>query len=643
MAIPHQGGRRFRETDPEFQILRDWIAAGSPGPSDVEPALTGLHVEPREVLLRDPDDSFQVSVTAAFSDGSRRDVTRLAVYEPAMPIVNVSLDGEVRRLDFGETTIIVRYLERKTPIRLTMIPRREEFVWNGPEPANFIDEHVFAKLRGLRVNPSPVSDDAAFLRRLSLDLLGIPPTADEARAFVEDDAADKRERLVERLLERPEFADHWALKWSDLLRIEEKTLDRKGVRVFHAWLRNAFANNLPFDEMVRQIVAARGSSYLNPPANYYRALRDPESRAESTAQLFLGIRLQCAKCHNHPFDRWTQDDYYGWTNFFARVDYKVLANNRRDNNDKHEFDGEQLVLFTDKGSVKHPGTGEVPALRYLGEGESEPIDQQRTARLAGQLDRESEQPSIRRVAGEPDLVSVDRNRDRRSDRRFSRDESSQSSRTARIAGAEFIRSEFNRQTHVADDRQLENYQLSSQSRRNQPGRNAKLRPGERSPADRRADRRRDRASRSMRGRSSTVSRGNAGRTDRRRSRGASPRPPKHARRNGPVRLGEAARLQSCECERSDETTLGQVFQMVSGDFVQSALAQPDNRLAQLTDARFPPDRLVEELYWSILNRPPNSEERVRMEEYLRQATEPRASLEDIAWSLINTKEFLFRH
>lgn len=643
MSVPHQGGRRFEPSDPEFRILRDWIAAGSPGPSDVEPGLTCLNVEPREVLLREPDETFQIKATATFSDGTERDGTRLAVFEPAMPIVNISPDGEVGRIDFGETTIIVRYLERKVPIRLIMIPRRDEFVWSGPEPSNFIDEQVLAKLKRLRINPSPVCDDAVFVRRIFLDLLGIPPTADEARMFVEDESTDKRERLIDRLLERPELADQWALKWSDLLRIEEKTLDRKGVRVFHAWLRNAFATNVPFDRVVREIVGGRGSTYSTPPANFYRALRDPESRAESTAQLFLGIRLQCAKCHNHPFDRWTQDDYYGWTNFFARIDYKILSNNRRDNNDKHEFDGEQLVMFTEKGSVKHPGTGEVPALRYLGEGESEPIDQhERLDSLADWI----ASPNNRRFADSQanriwyQLMGtgiVDPIDDFRATNPPSHPE------LLELLGQEFVRSRFDVKHMLRTIANSKTYQFSS-------------RPDETNRAETRNFAR------------ANVRRLTAEQTvdaivhalDARAEFNGYPAGTRageiagvHAvrPRDGRATLAETVlfgwgkppRLQSCECERSDETTLGQAFQMLSGDFVQNVLEQRGNLLDRLADAKLDHDRLVEQLYWSILNRAPNSEEHVRIGNYLSESDASRASLEDIAWSLFNTKEFLFRH
>src|SRR5262249_20283130 len=184
--------------------------------------------------------------------------------------------------------------------------------------------------------------------------------------FLGDPRADKRDRLIDSLLRRPEFADHWALKWSDLLRNEEKALDRRGVRAFHAWVRQAMVDGRPLNEFARELIAGRGSTYSQPAANYCRALRAPPPPAEATAQVFLGVRVQCAKCHNPPFDRWTQTDYHSLAAFFARIDYRIIENNRRDKLDKHEFVGEQVVYQKRDGEYRHPATGEVLPPRFLG-------------------------------------------------------------------------------------------------------------------------------------------------------------------------------------------------------------------------------------------------------------------------------------
>src|SRR5438093_192098 len=352
--VSHEGGLRFSPGSLEFEILERWIAGGCAPDGPSTPRLVTLKAAPEEEVLVEPRDGIQLQARAAFSDGTERDVTRLSVYEPSNTLATVTRDGRVERQGFGETTVLVRYLSLQVPVRLAFVPARPGFAWKGPEPANYIDEHVFAKLQALRINPSELASDSVFFRRACLDALGIRPTADEARAFLADGRPDKRALWIDKLLERPEFADFWALKWSDLLRNEEKVLDRKGVEHFHGWIRRSTLDGKPLDQFARELVTARASTSRNPAANYYWANRDPVSRAETTAQVFLGTRLQCAKCHNHPFDRWTQDDYYGWMAFFSRVGYKILENHRQDKNDQHEFVGEQVVWVAREGDMKDP-------------------------------------------------------------------------------------------------------------------------------------------------------------------------------------------------------------------------------------------------------------------------------------------------
>ncbi len=415
MQIAHEGGQRFKQDSEEYQILRAWIAEGMPSDPPNTPTLIRLEVSPAEKILFEPTNEIQLRARAFFSDGSDREVTRTAVYDAANGVAKVTHDGLVQRIRHGETTVLVRYLHAQVPVRLAFMPARPGFVWTNPPANNYIDEEVFAKLRVLRINPSGLCSDNEFLRRAYLDLLGIPPKAEEGRAFVdesptnqpltksgsramrprpkpnhfagadptlpkdatvpllggdrgglgeretdpsaEDSASlrrrlQKRARLIDQLLERPEFADFWSLKWADLLRAEERLLDRKGIETFHRWIRQCIAENRPLDQFARELIAARGSTYFNPASNFYRAIREPVARAEAVAQVFLGTQLRCAQCHNHPFDKWTQDDYYDWADVFARLNYKVLENRRRDSNDGHEFKGEQIVYLDQRRSEK---------------------------------------------------------------------------------------------------------------------------------------------------------------------------------------------------------------------------------------------------------------------------------------------------
>src|SRR5438876_798902 len=397
--MAHEGGLRFKKGSEEYEVLRRWIAHGMPNDMASAPKLEHIEVAPLENVSVEPAREVQLKVRARFSDGSARDVTSLAVYEAANALAKVSHDGLVERQGMGETTVLVRYLHCQEPVRLAFVPARPGFDWQQPPVNNFIDEHIYAKVRTLRMNPSRLCSDDVFLRRAYLDLLGILPTAEETRAFVnpaprssksrdgrtsknaQSEIAQsplrsaapgqktpvKRAQLIDRLIGRPEFADFWALKWADLLRVEAHSLDQKGVQNFHHWIRHSIAENKPLDQFVRELITARGSTYSTPAANYYRSSRDPATRAKAAAQVFLGTRLQCAECHNHPFDRWTQDDYYDWADLFARLNYKVIENKREISSDEHEWKGEQIVFVARKGSVKNPRTGKEAQPRFLGQ------------------------------------------------------------------------------------------------------------------------------------------------------------------------------------------------------------------------------------------------------------------------------------
>lgn len=640
--VAHQGGRRFRPDSAEYRIVREWIAAGMPTEPATAPALVRLEVTPLEQVAVEPADRVQLSVAAVYADGRRRDVTSLAVYEAGNPSVSIDHDGLVRRESMGETTVLVRFLDRQTPVRLAFVPARPDFAFHAPEAVNYIDRHVFDKLRSLRMNPSELSSDTVFLRRAYLDALGILPTAEEARAFVADERPDKRSRLIDALLERPEFADWWALKWSDLLRNEEKVLDQKGVEAFHHWIRRSIADGKPLDQFVRELLTARGSTYANPPANFYRANRDPVTRAEAAAQLFLGVRLQCAKCHNHPFDRWTQSDYYRWAGFFARVQYKIVENRRQDQNDGHEFDGEQIVWMADQGEVKDPRTSEAMTPCFLGEP---------TPALPADRDRLEELARWITEPGNPFFAQAQANRiwqhlfgrgivDPIDDFR-STNPPANAPLLAELA-QDFADHHFDLKHLVRVIMNSRTYQLSAAPNATNEGdeinfshalvRRLSAEPlfdamcqaigttphFKGFPAGMRAGQ--------LPGvQAVRFRRGTASRDD-----------------QFLVLFGKPPRLLTCECERSTETTLGQTFQLVSGPVVNRLLTAGDNRLGQLLASGQSNAAIVEELYWRALSRAPSAEELAGATSYLERASDRRAALEDVLWSLLNAKEFLLR-
>ena len=643
--LAHEGGMRFRKDSPEYQILRTWVAAGAPRDAASVPTLQGLEVTPARQVLVEPAREVKVNAVAVFSDGSRRDVSRMAVYEQSAELAKVSPDGLVSRGERdGETTVIVRYLHLQQPVRLAFVPARPEFTWRAPPEVNYVDTHVFEKLKTMRLTPSAPAGDAEFVRRAYLDLLGVLPTPEEARASVADASPDKRGRLVDALLLRPEYADHWAMKWADLLRIEERTLDRKGVQAFHRWIRQAVADNTPLDQFVRELVAARGSTYANPPANYYRALRDPVSRGEATAQVFLGVRLACAQCHNHPFDRWTQDDYYGWADVFGRVQYKVFENRRRDDNDGHEFVGEQVVYEGREGGVKDPRTGAPMKPRLLGESQSSwEEEQSRLDALSAWMTSPGNtlfaKAQVNRVwyhlMGRGLVDPVD---DFRATNPASHPE------LLDALAADFVAGGYDVRRLIRVIMTSQTYGLSSQPEATNAGDEVNYSHAlpRRLTAEQLLD-----AQHAAAGVAPEFTGYPAGTRAGQIPGVQSMR----QRRGGPgmsssdqflTVFGKPPRLISCDCERSNETTLGQTFHLISGPQVSRLVSHADNRIAKLMAAGRTDAQVVEELYWSALTRPPTDEEMETMTAHAATAKDRRRGLEDVLWALLNAKEFVLR-
>ena len=660
-AVAHEGGKRFDQDSWECRTLGEWIAGGAKRSVPGAPTLAAIEVTPREQFLNEPASSVPVKVLAKFSDGTTRDVTKFACYEVVnVAVADVSAHGLVTRKELGETTVLVRFLHLQEPVRLAFVPARPGFQWANPKPHNFIDEHVFAKLQTLRMNPSELASDEVFLRRAYLDLLGILPTAEEARQFVAADVRrrtadvaapsassprrlpDKRAALIDALLEREEFADFWALKWADLLRVEEKTLDAKGMQDFHNWIRGSLARGKPMDQFARELIAARGSTYANPEANFYRANRTPVIRAEAAAQVFLGTRLQCAQCHNHPFDRWTQDDYYDWTALFARVDYKILANNRRDKNDKHEFIGEQIVYLARKGSVTNPRTDKTAEPRFLGAAKQDFEKQDELEALAAWMTR-PDNPLFARsqvnriwyhlmVRGIVDPIDDFR-------------ATNPASHPALLDALtkEFVQSGFSLRHVIRLVMNSRAYQTASEPNDTNAGDelNYARASVRRLTAEQMFD-----TLHQVTGVTPEFANFPAG------TRAAElPGARLQGRRGRRTQLspdlfmnifGKPPRLTTCECERSTETTMGQAFQMISGPSINELLTQSNNRLGPLLESVKSNRDLVTELYWSVLTRPPTATELTKTVAHIESAKDRRTGTEDVLWSLVNAKEFVLR-
>jgi hypothetical protein len=638
--VAHQGGVRFSSDSPAYQALRDWIASGARFVTPQSNRIVALNVEPAEAILVEPVDRVTLKVTATDAQGQRRDVTALTTFEASNLIPFVNASGEVRRQQLGETTILARFLDHQVPVRVAFLPARTGPIPPLARPRTPLDQPLHDRWAALQTTPSSPVDDATWLRRLYLDTLGVLPTADEAREFVADQAIDKREQLVDRVLHRPEFTAQWALKWCDILRVEEKVLDVTGVEVFHRWLTDRIRTATPINQLVSELLTARGSTYEFPAANFYRANRDAATRGETTARLFLGIRLQCAQCHNHPYDRWTQDDYYSWAALFGRVDYQILSNDRADKLDKNEFNGEQVVEVKEVGEVKNARTGRDAEPRLLGANSSavaatsDRLDAlsnwltSRDNRLFAQAQanfiwyhllgrgvvepiddvRATNPPSVPGLLEYLGTQLIEHD----FDLRYLVREIVTSGTYARSVGPSDLTDDEGLFARAIVRRWSAEKLLDAQSQvLDQPaplagyplGLRAAQVPGVKRVKDNRS-----------------------GEGDR-----------------FLATFGKPARLLGCECERSNETTLKQAFWLLSGQELNERITASSNRLSQWARSTTATDDLIVELYWTVLTREPTDREKEAAREWLSDSADRTTALQDLTWALLNAKEFLFRH
>ena len=641
----HEGDKRFDLKSEEYQILHDWLKSGAKNDIDSAPQLESIRIVPSSVLLSAPNKKINLQVKAKFSNGEEKDVSQWAVYESANLGAEISAGGELEFNQPGETTVFVRYMGGRASMRAALIKANDNYTWKGPSPKNEIDHYVFSKLKLFNQNPSAVSDDLTFLRRVSLDVTGSLPSSERARSFLSDKRKDKRSILIEELLKSEEYASFWALKWADLLRVEEKTLDSKGVEKIYGWLKEMIGSGKPLDQFTKDILCATGSTYNNPPANFYRALRAPVNRAEAVAQVFIGTRINCAKCHDHPFENVRQDDYYRFAAIFDAIDYEIIENKRKDGFDKHRFVGEQVIklVSVDKFQnkfLKDPRTKKPPKPGFL-DPASGPI-KSFDNRLEEVADWITSHPRFAKVqanriwsnlVGQPLVDPID---DVRETNPASNPELLQ------FLSKELIESGFDQKHLIRLITNSITYQLSSD-----PGlvlnigtdltfARAKVM---RYPAEVIIDA----AHKSMSIESEF--------SDSFKSKSAITMPgvdsvhlSKNPHENDKFLkiFGKPARLTNSDAERSNETTLAQVFELTAGKTLNTILSHQENKIGQLLKNGKDDLEIIDELYWSILTRPPVDEEWSAFLSYLNLSSNRRSALEDVAWSLLNAKEFLLR-
>jgi hypothetical protein len=625
-AVPHKGGVRFRVDSPEYQVVSRWIAAGAPAPQDSDPRLHHLEVLPAASVLKSGARQ-QLIVRAHFSDGHAEDVTRWVKFTSTNEsVATVDATGLVKVAGHGEAAIRVWYLSSNLIATVSVGYEHQvapELFAKAPR-RNFIDELVLAKLQNLNIPPSPPAGDAEFLRRAFVDTLGVLPTVDEARAFLADAAPDKRDKLIDGLLARPEFTDFWAYKWSDLLLVNNERLRPAAMWSYYHWIRNQVAANTPWDVFAREIVTATGSTLENGAANFYVLHQDPPELAETVSVAFLGMSINCAKCHNHPLEKWTNDQYYGMANLFARVRSKEAAG-----------DGNQVIYWATSGEWVQPRTGKPQPPRPL-DGEPVPFESEadRRVHLAQWLTAPANPYFTRAITnrvwanffGVGLVESVD-------DLRVTNPASNAELMDA--AARYLVEQRYDLKSLMRAILQSATYARSSQ-------------PLPENAADTRFYSRyypRRMMAEVLLDALSQVTAAPSQFGDYAPNWRAMQLPDVSANSYFLKAFGRPLRAITCECERTAEPSMVQVLHIANGDTLNQKLAAKGNRIEQLLAAGVGDQPLIDELYLAALSRLPTDDERKNLTAALSVAgpDERRSAVEDLYWSVLSSKEFLFNH
>ncbi len=356
-AVPHTGGKRFDVGSEYYDTIIRWLEARAPLDAGDIPTVVAVDLYPPRMVLQGEGATQQLVARARYSDGTDRDITSLAVFATSNDnSAQTTADGLITASNRGEAFLTARHDTITVGVQAIVLPAELKYQKPQEPGANYIDELVAAKLHDLRVTPSEICSDEVFLRRATLDITGLLPTEEEFHAFMGDSDPNKRSQLVDRLLERKEFSEIWAMKWSEILMLKStQQVSYKSVYLYYNWLTDKISNNVPLDKMVQELLSANGGTFKNPATNFYQIERDTLKTSENVAQIFMGIRTQCAQCHNHPFDRWTMDDYYGFAAFFAQIGRKRGEDYR-----------ETIVFNSGSGEVRNPVSNQVMTPKFLG-------------------------------------------------------------------------------------------------------------------------------------------------------------------------------------------------------------------------------------------------------------------------------------
>jgi len=622
-AVPHTGGGRIKVGDEGYLTLKRWLEGGAKNDAGPVPAVVAVELYPPEAVLDGPGATQQLTVRAKYADGTDRDVTSLAVFSSNNDnAAKVGPDGRVTGGSRGEAFVMARFDTHTVGADFITLPKGFSFAWANPPAANAIDELVNAKLRKLRINPSAVCTDEEFLRRVSIDICGVLPTSDEYRSFIANPDPEKRARVVDQLLERKEFVDMWVMKWSELLMIRTvpNQVSYKAMLLYYSWLQQRIEDNTPIDALVRELLGAKGGTFSSPATNYFQHERDTLKTAENVAQVFMGMRIQCAQCHNHPFDRWTMDDYYGFANFFAQIGRKTGEDPR-----------ETIVFNSGGGDVKHPVGGRVVPPKFLGGAAPDTAGKDRREVLAAWL-ASPENPYFARnlvnivwahFFGSGIIDEVD-------DVRVSNPAVNQPLLEA-LAGR-FTESKYDLKKLVRDICNSQTYQRSTLA--NDTNRD---------------DLRNFSHAQLRRVRSEVLLDMVTAVTNTQNKFTGLPlgaRAVQIADGNTTnyflTTFGRATRGTACSCEVKMEPNLSQALHLLNGDTLQQKI-RGGGVVKKLVDQKTPPDKIVEEFYLRSLTRHPTDKERATLDEILKDAPNQQEALEDAFWAILNSREFVFNH
>lgn len=622
--VPHTGGQKIKIGDEYYQTLIRWLEAGAPLDKPDIALPVSMEVFPPSAVLDGRGETQRIIVRAKYSDGTDRDVTSLALFlsnNDTAAKIAAEGDGTVTAGDRGEAFIMARFHTFTIGVPFITLPKGLQFEWKNPPENNYIDTLVNAKLKKLRIEPSGPCDDSTFIRRVYLDVTGQLPTPEEYARFMVSTLPNKRELLIDELLDRKEFAELWVLKWAELLQIRSSNqVSYKAMLLYYNWLQDKIARNVPTNEWVQELLSASGGTFKNPATNYYQIERDVLKITENVAQVFMGMRIQCAQCHNHPFDRWTMDDYYGFASFFTQVGRKAADDPR-----------EVVVFNSGGGEVNHPVHRRPMKPKFLGGAEADVAGKDRRAVLAQWLASPDNPYFAKNLAnivwnhffGQGIIDPVD-------DVRISNPASNQE--LLDELGKRFTEYKYDFKKLVKDICTSQTYQRSTATT---PTNENDTRNFARGPIRRiRAETMLDIITQVTDTKNKFVGL------------------PLGARAvqiaDGSTTtyflttFGRPTRESVCSCEVRLEPTLSQSLHLLNGNTVEPKIRE-GNIVGKMLQEKKTPAQIIEYLYIRALTRPPKAEELERLLSLVDQSPNKQQALEDVFWAILNSREFMFNH